>query len=105
MQILCQKKPKQEEYQGCSILKNPGVIEEPIHIHAVFEKLPTDILHVVLPKNIERETSQFRKYVRIAADAGAVFTHVNVPDIMIFILNPPMAPNTVTYFFRAQYRR
>ena len=91
--------------QGCSILKNPGVIEEPINIHAVFEKLPIDILHFVLTKNIEREASQFREYVRITTDSGTIFTHRNIPDIMIFILNPPISPNTVRYFFRARYRR
>jgi hypothetical protein len=88
--------------QGCSILKNPGVIEEPINIHAIFEKLAADILHFVLTKNIERQASQFREYVRITPDSGAVFIHENIPDIMIFILNPPMAPGSVTYFFRAQ---
>ncbi len=64
--------------------------------------LITDILHFVLTKNIKSEASQFCKYVRIATDAGAVFAHRDIPNIMIFILNSPMASDSVTYLFRVQ---
>ena len=88
--------------QGCSMLKNLGIIEQTLYIHTVLKKLLADIFHIILTKNIKSEASQFRKYVRIATNAGAVFTHRDIPDIMIFILNPPMASDSMTYFFRVQ---
>jgi hypothetical protein len=55
--------------QGCSVLKNTDIIENPIKVHTIVEQLKADILHVVVAQNVQGETPQFGKQVRIVSDA------------------------------------
>jgi len=88
--------------QGCSILKNPDIIEYSIKVHTVLKKLKTNIFDIVFTQNVEGKTSQLGEDIRINPNTRFIFAHRHIADIMVSVLYAPMIADGLTQLLSVQ---
>ena len=80
----------------CSVLKDSAILEDIMEVDRSVKEFKADVFDVVCSENIEGETSQFGKDMRIGANARSGFPQRHIADIMISILNAPVISDGLT---------
>ena len=80
------------------------IVEDILEIDSIIKEFKADIFDIVCTENIESETSQFGKDMRVGANARSVFPHRHIADIMISMLDPPMISDGLTEVLGTQPR-